>query len=292
MTAFIQEIFGYPIIAKIGTGAASELYAVQDPKTRQVWALKHVVRKTDKDHRFIEQVESEYSIGSKLKHPNIRGIGKVERKRKLFTVTEIGLLLELVDADSLDGRLPRTMLEAVQQFSQIAQGLAYMHERGFVHADMKPINAMVSDTGHVKIIDLGQACAIGAKKKRIQGTPGYIAPEQAYTEAITGATDVYNLGATMYFVLIGELIPTAVIPRSNGDLETVPRGQIRKPVAPIERNKSIPQALSDLILECVQLDPADRVSSMSLVASRLDLLAATLQGSGNSKLESFVRAAK
>jgi serine/threonine-protein kinase len=199
MSTLPTELFGYRVVAKLGSGAASELYAVQDPKTKQVWALKHVVRHDEKGARFIEQVEQEHAIGSKLDHPNVRGVSKVHRTRKLFTTTEIGLLLELVDADAMDQRMPRNMLEAVDQFRQIADGLAHMHERGFVHADMKPINAMVCANGDVKIIDLGQACAIGTKKKRIQGTPGYIAPEQAQRDAVTAATDVYNLGATMHW---------------------------------------------------------------------------------------------
>ena len=169
MSTLPTELFGYRVVAKLGSGAASELYAVQDPKTTQVWALKHVVRHDEKGARFIEQVEQEHAIGSKLDHPNVRGVSKVHRTRKLFTTTEIGLLLELVDADAMDQRMPRNMLEAVDQFRQIADGLAHMHERGFVHADMKPINAMVCASGNVKIIDLGQACAIGTKKKRVSG---------------------------------------------------------------------------------------------------------------------------
>ena len=57
-----QDIAGYRILAKMGEGAASQLYAVQDPKSKQVYALKHVTKLTDRDHRFIEQVEDEYEV--------------------------------------------------------------------------------------------------------------------------------------------------------------------------------------------------------------------------------------
>ena len=76
------ELFGYRVVAKLGSGAASELYAVQDAKTKQVWALKHVVLKIEKDARFIEQVEQEYNIGSKLDHPNVRSVGKILYKKQ------------------------------------------------------------------------------------------------------------------------------------------------------------------------------------------------------------------
>ncbi|MEY4769829.1 MAG: Serine/threonine-protein kinase PrkC [Planctomycetota bacterium] len=292
MSTLPTELFGYRVVAKLGSGAASELYAVQDPKTKQVWALKHVLRHDEKGARFIEQVEQEHAIGSKLDHPNVRGVSKVHRTRKLFTTTEIGLLLELVDADAMDQRMPRNMLEAVDQFRQIADGLAHMHERGFVHADMKPINAMVCANGNVKIIDLGQACAIGTKKKRIQGTPGYIAPEQAQREAVTAATDVYNLGATMHWVLVGEVIPTALPPKGDGELGAVDVKMIQLPKPPHVRNPRIPAALSELVMDCIQLDPTARVASMKLVSERLSAIADELRQTGVVALQHAERAGK
>lgn len=273
-----QELFGYRVVAKLGSGAASELYAVQDAKTKQVWALKHVILKTDKDARFIEQVEQEYAIGSKLDHPNVRGVSKISYVKKLFKKVEVGLLMELVDADPMDVRRPQTLTQAVDQFRQIARGLQHMHENGFVHADMKPINAMVDETGHVKIIDLGQACAINTKKPRIQGTPGYIAPEQARREKIVAATDVYNLGATMHWVLVGLVIPTAVPPAGDGTVTTVDIERIKPPEHPSKRNAAIPQALGDLILDCVKVHIEDR-PSMTQVIQRLESLG-TVGGSG------------
>ncbi|MEY4827938.1 MAG: Serine/threonine-protein kinase PrkC [Planctomycetota bacterium] len=292
MSTLPTELFGYRVVAKLGSGAASELYAVQDPKTKQVWALKHVLRHDEKGARFIEQVEQEHAIGSKLDHPNVRGVSKVHRTRKLFTTTEIGLLLELVDADAMDQRMPRNMLEAVDQFRQIADGLAHMHERGFVHADMKPINAMVCANGNVKIIDLGQACAIGTKKKRIQGTPGYIAPEQAQRDAVTAATDVYNLGATMHWVLVGEVIPTALPPKGDGELGAVDVKMIQLPKPPHVRNPRIPAALSELVMDCIQLDPTARVASMKLVSERLSAIADELRQTGTVALQHAERAGK
>ena len=275
MSSLPQELFGHRVVAKLGSGAASELYAVQDPKTKQVWALKHVVRKTDKDARFIEQVEQEHSIGCKLSHPNVRGVGKLFRQRKLFTTVEVGLLLELVDADPMDVRRPRTLAKAIDQFRQIARGLQHMHEKGFVHGDMKPINAMIGDDGHVHIIDLGQACAVGTKKQRIQGTPGYIAPEQAQRAEITPATDVYNFGATMHWVLAGEVMPTVMPPAGDGPVSTVDVGMLKMPKPLHERNPRIPTALGELVLDCVRPAPEERIG-MPQVIDRLETLSREL----------------
>jgi eukaryotic-like serine/threonine-protein kinase len=275
-----QDIFGYRVLAKIGTGAASTIYAVQDPRTKQVWALKHVVKHSEKDQRFLEQVESEHAIGSKLDHVNIRATEKLIRHRKFFRVTDVGLVMELVDAQSLDQKPPRTQAQAARIFAQVAKGLAHMHSRRFVHADMKPSNVLVSEEGVVKIIDLGQACAIGTTKKRIQGTPGYMAPEQAHRESITPQTDIYNFGATMYWVLTREVIPTALPPKDDsGGLYTgaIDKEMVEAPVPPHVKNSLVHPQLSKLILDMVELEACDRPESMEIVAKRLDLLGDLLE---------------
>lgn len=276
MASLPSDLFGYKPLAKIGQGAASEIHLVQDQKTKQIWALKHVVRKSDRDDRFIQQVEDEFAIGRKLAHPNLRATVDLFRKKKLFKTIEVGLLLEYVDAGSVDQRMPKTQLEAVLIFHQVAQALAHMHQRGFVHADMKPTNVMVTEDKSVKVIDLGQACAVGTIKKRIQGTPGYMAPEQAHRGEITRATDIYNFGATMYWVLVGEVIPTVMPPKDDqsglykGAIDTE---RIPLPAAPHEKVAGIHHLLSKLVMECIQLDPATRVPSMERVATRLELIA-------------------
>lgn len=281
-----REIAGYRLLMRIGTGAASELFAVQDPKTKQVYALKHVKKNVDRDHRFIEQVDIEYEVGSKLDHPNIRRIVKLIKHRKMFKVVAVSLVMELVDAVSLDQRRPRHQLEALRMFQQIAKGLSHMHGRGYVHADMKPSNVLVGDDDVIKIIDLGQACAIGTVKKRIQGTPGYMAPEQAHRQAITPRTDIYNFGATMYWVLCNEVIPTALPPKDDSSSlfsGALDAEMVKPPIPPIQKNPQIHPLLSKQILDCVQLHPDDRPDSMELVANRLELIADLLESGKNGK---------
>jgi len=269
------SLFGYRVLAKIGTGAASEIFAVQDPKTKQVWALKHVVKRTEKDDRFLEQVDIEHAVGSKLSHVNLRATHKLVRSRKLFRVTEVALLMELVDAESVDRRVPRSQRAAVDLFIQTARGLAHMHSRGFVHADIKPTNILVTDEGVVKIIDLGQACPIGTVKKRIQGTPGYMAPEQAHRREITPRTDIYNFGATMYWILVGEVIPTALPPKDDRDgiySGAIDADRLEAPVPPHVKNPRIHPLLSKQILDCVKVEERERPHSMELVVNRLEFI--------------------
>jgi len=278
------QIAGYRILARVGRGAASELYAVQDPKTKQVWALKHVIKENEKDQRFIDQVQTEYLVGSKLDHPNVRGVCRFIKHRKGFKVRAVTLIMELVDATTLDQRLPQTHAEAVRIFLQVARGLVHMHSRGFIHADIKPNNILVTEQEKVKIIDLGQGCATGTVKKRIQGTPGYMAPEQAHRQAITEKTDIYNLGATMYWVLVGEVIPTALPPKDDtGSLYTgaLDPDHVKPPVPPQEKDASIHPLLSRQILDCVRVHPDDRPESMAVVANRLELIGELLENPGH-----------
>jgi serine/threonine-protein kinase len=275
-----MELFGYKVLGRLGEGAASTLYAVQEAKTGQIWALKHVAKHTDKEQRFLDQVEKEHEIGSKLDHPNLRRIKRIHRKRKRFRTVELGLLMEFVDAPGLDVSRPSTVLKCVRVFEKIAHGLHHMHERGFVHADMKPTNVLVSKMD-VKVIDLGQACAIGTAKKRIQGTPGYIAPEQAHRRRITPQTDVYNLGATMYWVLTGKVIPTALPPRSEQTgvySGAVDADRIPPPMPLHERDSRIPESLSILVLECVRVARAARPSSIDGVATNLKVIGDEIAG--------------
>jgi serine/threonine-protein kinase len=270
-----RKIGSFTILAKLGEGAASLLYAVQNPKTKQVSALKFVEKKDEKSQRFLDQVNQEYAVGSKLDHPSIRKIRKIIKHRKLFKVTAVSLIMELVDAITLDQHLPRNHAQAVDYFLQIAQGLEHMHGRGFVHADIKPNNVLITDDGKVKIIDLGQACAIGTIKKRIQGTPGYMAPEQAHREEVTPKTDIYNLGAMMYWILVGEVIPTAMPPKNTTDSlvgGAVDADKVELPIPPHVRNSRIHSLLSKQIMDCVQPDPNNRPESMTIVVNRLELI--------------------
>jgi serine/threonine-protein kinase len=277
--ALPNEIFGYKVVDKVGEGAASVVYAVMDPKSKQVMALKHVIRRNDKDQRFIEQMEQEHKVGSKLDHVNVRAIHKLLKNKPLFgPAKDVALIMELVDAATLDGNRRPGAAEIAGYFAQAARGLAHMHERGFVHADMKPSNMMVREDGVVKIIDLGQACAVGVKKERVQGTPGYIAPEQAFRETITPLTDVYNFGMTLHWVLTRREAPSAM---PSGTTTAISPLSIKMPRPPHEADGRIPPSLGEIVMACIQVAPEDRAPSMAALAERLADIESECRRSGH-----------
>jgi serine/threonine-protein kinase len=141
---------------------------------------------------------------------------------------------------------------------------------------MKPQNVVICDSGAIKIIDLGQACAIGAVKERIQGTPDYIAPEQVHRRELTERTDVYNLGATLYWALTSRNIPTAI---AKGDslVGSLDDNLIEKPTPIRELAPQVPEQLADLIMQCVEVNPANRPQSMEQVADKLEFMLTRLR---------------
>jgi len=270
------KLAGYSVLAEIGRGAASIIYLVQDPKTKRIYALKHVEKHDPKDQRFLDQAILEYEVASKVNHPTIRSIDKlIKTRERLISLKEVFLVMEYVDGVSIERHPPATFEQAMETFKQTAAGLAAMHRAGFVHADMKPQNIVITDSGLVKVIDLGQSCRIGAVKERIQGTPDYIAPEQVHRRAITPRTDIYNLGATMYWVVTGRNIPTA-LPKGESLVGSLDDQFIEKPRPAILLNPRTPEKLSDLISACVEVDPEARPASMDDVFHRLDLIHAIL----------------
>lgn len=268
------EIAGYKVLTRLGEGAASSLYLVQDPRTKQLFTLKHVVKKQERDQRFLEQTENEYEVGSRLKNSRIRGVERLQKHRRMLRVEAESLIMEFVDGDTLDQRPPLSQLDIIRIFREVAEGLSYMHSQGWCHADLKPNNVILTHTGHVKIIDLGQGCRIGTIKKRIQGTPGYMAPEQAHRQAITPKTDIYNLGATLYWVLLRDVIPTALPPKDESNLFSgaLDVDMVEPPVPPHERNPAIHPLLSRLVLDCVRVEPDERPATMDVVIARLEAL--------------------
>jgi serine/threonine protein kinase len=264
-----QKFLHYDVLERLGEGARSIIYLVQDPTTRQVFALKHVVRQEPKDLRFIQQMENEFEISHQFNHPNLRRSYDLKvMKSMLRRVTEAFLVMELVDGKQLDVRKPNDMMEICDTFIHAAEGLRAMHQMGYVHCDIKPNNILLNDKGAVKVIDFGQSCKIGTVKERIQGTPDFIAPEQVARRPMNIQTDVFNLGATLYWVLTGRHIPTLYTVNKKGENSFLLDTRFD---SPMDLNPTVPPALSNLAMECVSTRPQKRPADMDEVIQRLEL---------------------
>ncbi len=263
-----QKILNYEVLERLGEGAHSTIYAVSDPMGR-LYALKHVIREDPKDIRFVEQMETEFEISKQFTQPNLRRTYELKiNKAMLVKVTEAFLVMELFDGKPLDVRPPRDIMDIIDTFVQVADGLKAMHQMGYAHCDLKPNNILRSDSGAVKIIDFGQSCKIGTVKERIQGTPDYIAPEQVNRRPISVQTDVFNFGATLYWVLTNKVIPTLYTVNKKGDNSFLLDTRIDTPA---DLNPKVPPALSNMVMECIATKPQRRPADMDAVMTRLEL---------------------
>ena len=267
------DIAGFEVLGTLGQGARSTIYHVRDKKLNQ-FALKRVIRKDTSDQRFVDQALLEHKIASQFDHPSLRKSIKVIKQRAFIKMTEVLVLMEYVNGVTLEKENVEDVAHLIPLTVGVADGLSQMHDAGYVHADIKPANIMVTREGVIKLIDFGQSCPSGTVKERIQGTPDYIAPEQVKRRHITPKTDVFNFGATLYWMITGQNIPTMLGKKGQAG-ERV--GSRPKCPSPIELNPEIPPALSTLVMDCVQTDPKARPATMALVRDRLDIAASQLR---------------
>jgi len=274
MAKDILDIGGFTIKKRIGTGARSTIYLATDEQNKIDVALKRLIFERPEDSRVFEQTQTEYKVARRIDHPYVRKYYKLKKIRSMFKVKELLLSMEFFDGKTLENSPTLSLVDVLLVFRMVASGLNAMHREGFVHCDIKPNNILLSKSGSIKIIDLGQSCKIGTTKPRIQGTPDYIAPEQVRRKPLGPQTDIFNLGATMYWALTGQNVPT-LIPKKNNGLGIVIQ---KKLPPPHEIRKKVPVGVSRLVMDCVKDNPGERPRDMMTVILRLDLIIHSILG--------------
>ena len=272
------DIDGYTIIRRLGVGARTTIYLAKDEETRTTVALKRAVLESQEDTRIFEQMETEYKVSRQIDHPYVRRCESMIRIRKMLRTNELLLIMEYFDGASLEDRQRLSMGDVLLVFRMVAIALNAMHEKGYIHCDIKPNNILFNPGEGIKVIDLGQSCRLGEIKKRIQGTPDYIAPEQVRREHLSHRTDIFNLGATMYWALTGKNVPTLIPKKNDFGIAIV---ETDAPRSPHEIFRKIPKSLSDLVMKCVRDKPAERPANMTEIIARLDELIREIFGSRN-----------
>ncbi|TFG50482.1 MAG: serine/threonine protein kinase [Candidatus Brocadiia bacterium] len=267
MANVVINIGGYTIVQRLGYGARSTIYLATDDQTKDKVAVKRVIYEKAEDARIFEQVETEYKVANLIDHPYIRKCYKLKKIRSMLKVRELILAMEYFDGVSLEDGPTLSLVDVLLVFRMVATALNAMHQHGFVHCVIKPNNILINKSGSIKIIDLGQSCRIGTTKQRIQGTPDYIAPEQVMRKPLGPKTDIFNLGATMYWALTGHNVPT-MIPKKNAGGLAAPVPEPCK--TPHKIKKLIPIEISALVMDCVKDDPVNRPQNMLSIITRLD----------------------
>jgi len=199
------EIPGYRVLSTLGSGGMATVYLAEQQSLEREVALKVMAPALAANADFCEQFLKEGRITAKLSHPN------------LVTVHDIGCYVgvyymasEYLPAGSLRERLSKRLSigQALDVARDLASGLNYAHEMGFVHRDVKPGNILFRANGSAVLADFGIAKAIKSISSVTMagnaiGTPDYMSPEQAQATPVDGRTDLYSLGAVLYEMLTG-----------------------------------------------------------------------------------------
>jgi serine/threonine protein kinase len=286
MVATVKSIGKFQVVGTLGTGAHSTILRIRRNADSKQYALKVVPIEGPDDQKYLDQAQHEFRVAQMLDHPDLLKIYALETTRDwLLRPRKIQLLIEYVNGRTLDTVPPMPLCVLVQVFVHIAAGLVHMHRRGVCHADVKPNNIMLSRTGDVRIIDFGLARIRDKNPRRLQGTPEYMAPEQAKHGHVTERTDIYNFGATMYRLLTWRLPPPPTAELNDMRMDRQTRKLLFKPVQ--EFNAEAPSVLCDLVHSCLEHEPTKRPERMSEIFGVLDRLADELLGKDGERLEDW-----
>lgn len=209
--ADIETIDDYELINCISTGSATQIWEVRKVGTTQSLAMKILLPEAFKDPELKSSLKHEASIAKSLEHPNI--IRVIESK---FTRKHGYVVMEYFRGGNLKTMIrnehAQVQAKAKRVMECMAQAIGYMHEKKWIHKDVKPDNVLLTKGGEVRLIDFSLAGRAGSvvthalKKKRnivIQGTRTYLAPELIRREVITPSVDIYSLGVMFFEMLVG-----------------------------------------------------------------------------------------
>lgn len=254
---------------RLGAGGMGVVYLGSDKKGQRV-ALKVIRPDLAEDQEFRSRFAREVSAARRIRGGCTARLvaADLDADRPWFAT-------QYVPGPSLHDKVadegPLGAAEAAAIGAALSEGLVAVHEAGVVHRDLKPSNILLSPKGP-RIIDFGIAWATGASTLTHVGTavgsPGFLAPEQVRGAAVTPATDVFSLGATLAYA------STADSPFGHGSSEVM----LYRVVHEEAHLHGVPDALAPLVRACLAKDPEDRPSTLELSLRLKEIAAREAQG--------------
>src|SRR6478752_3466513 len=245
----------YKVISRVGSGGMADVYLAEDQLLGRHVALKLLHHHFAEDQEFVERFKREASSAAGLSHQNIVGIfdrGEWEGTYYIAMEYVAGRSLKTIVREQ--GALePATAIDIVVQILRAARSA---HRHGVVHRDLKPHNVILDEEGRARVTDFGIARA-GASDMTltgsIMGTAQYLSPEQAQGHIVSGSSDLYSIGVTLYELLTG------VVPFDGETAVAIAYQQVSaQPRPPSEVNPSVPLGLDAVVLRALAKDPAQR----------------------------------
>jgi len=278
----------YKYMEKIGSGGMGVVHKVFDQKLNRAVAMKILREGLANSSKAIERFFREARIAATLNHRNIVNIFDYNINQQTHCSF---ISMEYVDGQNLremfeeyftkPGQLYiERVKEALFYMSQICDALSMTHSKGIIHRDIKPDNILISTTHVAKITDFGIVHieeATFTPTGAVIGTPRYMSPEQVQGTRLDGRADLYSAGIILYEWLVG------MPPFISGDIAYQQVNMAPSP--PVEQNPQVPFYVNELVMKCLEKNPADRFQKASDLKEALDSALFKLSPEGLPHLE-------
>jgi len=273
----------YRTLEPFGAGGSSQVYLAQDTALGREVAIKVLDPQAAADGTLRKLFVKEARALAQLTHPNIVGV---------YDVGEVDglpfIVMEHVAGSSLKQRIERSgalpLDDAVRLTDEIANGLAFAHSRGIIHADMKPSNILLDQSDQPKICDFGIARtpAEESDSPQLFATALYVAPERVEGRPASVASDIYGLGLVVYEMLVGKP------PFTSGNAAVLLRDHVvRPPVPPSHLRPSLPKEVDSIVLKALAKDPALRYHKATDIGEALSKMLQTHNAATAAATHSF-----
>src|SRR5208282_3431225 len=263
-----RRIGQYEFRELLGEGGSGRVDIAHDTVLDRLVAIKSLRPELLHDKSFVERFRMEAKNLARLGHPNITTLYTlIEDSGSLYMVMELvhGRTLEAIIEDCAS---PLSVEEALAIVAQASDGLAYAHEKGVVHRDIKPGNMILTDSGLLKIMDFGIARAQGSQRMTRDGsaigTVAYMSPEQCHGADADGRTDQYSLAIVLYEMLTGSP------PFSAPSFLALMEAQVKNaPEPPSRRAPGIPSHVEQALMKALSKKPEARFASLTAFKNAL-----------------------